>query len=66
MKYWNPSEKKLPTWVKFSGYNVQVLMHKVWTNYNSYIVKSSENICSSSGGALKKRKIGWNSIYHKN
>ncbi len=66
MKYSNPSEKKLPTWVKFSGYNVQVLMRKVWTNYNSYIVKSSENICSSSGGALKKGKTGRNSIYHKN
>jgi hypothetical protein len=40
-------------------------MHKVWTNYNSYIAKSSENICSNSGGVQKKGKTRWNSIYQK-
>jgi len=26
--------------------------------------RSSENICSSSGGAQEKGKTGWNSVYH--
>jgi hypothetical protein len=28
--------------------------------------KSSENICSYSGGAQEKGKTGWNSVYHEN
>ncbi len=28
--------------------------------------RSSENICSSTGGAQEKGKTGWNSIYHQN
>jgi hypothetical protein len=28
--------------------------------------RSSENICSSSGGAQQKGKTGWNSVYHQN
>ncbi len=31
------------------------------TNYSSYIVRRSENLCSSSGGAQEKGKTGWNS-----
>jgi hypothetical protein len=35
------------------------------TNYSRCTGKSSENICSSSGGARKKGKTGWNSVYHQ-
>jgi len=35
------------------------------TNYSSCTVKSSENICSSSGGGQEKVKTGWNSVYHQ-
>jgi hypothetical protein len=35
------------------------------SNYSSCIGRSSENICSSSGGAHEKAKRGWNSVYHK-
>ncbi len=35
------------------------------TNYSRCTVKSSENICSSSGGAQEKVKTGWNSVYHQ-
>ncbi len=41
-------------------------MHKVQTNYSSCTSRSSENICSRSGGAQEKGKTGWNSVYHKN
>jgi hypothetical protein len=33
-------------------------MHKVQSNYSSCTCRSSENICSSSGGAQEKRKMG--------
>jgi hypothetical protein len=36
------------------------------TNYNSCLVKSSENICSSSGGVQEKGKTWWNLVYHQN
>jgi hypothetical protein len=39
---------------------------KFETNYSSCTVRSSENLCSSSGGAQEKGKTGWNSIYHQN
>ncbi len=35
-------------------------------NYNSCRGRSSENICSSSGGAQEEGKTGWNSISHQN
>jgi hypothetical protein len=38
------------------------LMHKVQTNYSSCSARSSENICSSSGGTQEIWKIGWNSV----
>ncbi len=38
---------------------------RVETNYSSCTVRSSENICSSSGGAHEKGKTGWNSVYHQ-
>jgi hypothetical protein len=28
--------------------------------------RSSENICSSGGGAQEKGKTGWNSVYYQN
>jgi len=40
-----------------------------WGNYSTCTCRSSENICSSSGGAQGKRKngvkTGWNSVWHK-
>jgi len=33
-------------------------MHKVRSNYSSYTCRSSEKICSSSGGAQEKGKTG--------
>jgi len=40
---------------------------KFETNYSSCTIRSSENICSSSGGAAHEtRKTGWNSVYHQN
>jgi hypothetical protein len=41
-------------------------MHKVRTHYSNCTAKSSEHICSSSGGAPKKGNTGWNSVYQKN
>jgi hypothetical protein len=36
---------------------LSISMHEVFeTNYSSCTVRSSENICSSSGGAQEKRK----------
>ncbi len=35
------------------------------TNYNSRTGKSSENICTSSGGAQEKEKTGCNSVTTK-
>ncbi len=47
----------------------QHLMPKVPGNYSSCRSSSSENICSSSGGAHEKGtrvvKTGWNSVYYK-
>jgi hypothetical protein len=34
------------------------------SNYSSCTGRSSENICSSSGGAQEKGKTGWNSIWN--
>jgi len=56
-----------------SGYEngeTQHLMHKVGDNCRKlYMCRSSENICSSSGGAQDKGKerikTGRNSIWHK-
>jgi hypothetical protein len=33
---------------------------------DSSCTSSSENICSSSGGAQEKGKTGYNSVYHQN
>jgi len=33
---------------------------------SSCTVGSSENTCSSSGGAQGKGKTGWNLVYHQN
>jgi hypothetical protein len=35
-------------------------------NYSSCTGRSTENPCSSSGGAQEKRKTGWNSGNHQN
>jgi hypothetical protein len=39
----------------------QHLKHKFKRNYSSCTGRSSENLCSSNGGAQEKRKTGWNS-----
>ncbi len=65
IKYWDLGEVKPLTWIRFSRYNLQGLMHKVQSNYSSCIVRNSENICSSSGAIPKKAKPRWNSIYYK-
>jgi len=56
IKYGDLGEIKPLTWIRFLGYNLQGLMHKVQTNYSSCIIKSSENICNSSGAVPKKAK----------
>jgi hypothetical protein len=65
IKYWDLGEVKPLTWIRFSRYNLQGLMHKVQSNYSSCIVRNSENICSSSGAVPKKAKTRWNSICYK-
>jgi hypothetical protein len=40
-------------------------MHKVWTNYSSFISKGSEYICNNSGGVKEKGKIRWNNSPQK-
>ncbi len=50
--------------LKNSAFNAQA--SETNYNYSSCTGRSSENICSSSGGAQEKGKIGWNSIYHQN
>jgi len=51
MKCWN-SERDAES---------QRLMHKVVGIIVVCTGRSSENLCSSSGGAQEKRKTGWNS-----
>jgi len=49
----------------------EMLKLSIWstrfeTNYSSCTVRSSENICSSRGGAAEEKgKTGWNSVYHQ-
>jgi hypothetical protein len=46
--------------------NLSIECTRFQTNYSSCTVRSSENICSSSGGAQEKGKTVWNSVYYQN
>jgi len=54
----NPGEIKPLYRSGFHGTMYRVLCTKVRTNYNSCTARSTENICSSSGGAEEKGKTG--------
>jgi hypothetical protein len=41
--------------------NLSIQCTRIERNYNSRAGRSSENLCSSSGGAQEKRKTGWKS-----
>ncbi len=42
-----------------------LILTRCETNYKTCSVRSSENMCSSSGGAQEKGKTGWNSVTTK-
>jgi hypothetical protein len=58
---WYPQSKEI-----FIKPQFKMLKLRFATNCRSYTVRSSENICSSSGGTQEKGKTGWNSVYHQN
>jgi hypothetical protein len=63
MKWWN-SAFYAGGWYEMM--KLSILCTRFETNYSSCTVRSSENICNSSGGAQAKGKTGWNSVYHQN
>jgi hypothetical protein len=46
--------------------SIHLMQTRFESNYSSCTGRSSENICSTSGGGQEKGKTGWNSVYHQN
>jgi hypothetical protein len=63
---WYPQSKKILLNLSMKCWNSAFKCTRFESNYNSCTGRSSENICSSSGGAQGIGKTRWNSVYHQN